>query len=241
MIVPGPTVVTNSAHNVNIDLFSYGGFPVILPYLLLLVAAGISILKFIKRNKGFDPIFAAISVGWLCYQAQAIISINQIGLAVWGWALTGLVIAYEKTSRNRDGAVNQTNGKAKLATNRGKDSSTYLVGVASFALGVTLAFPPFLADASWRSAMKAGNAEQVLATANRWPQDSYRLANISLTLAQNKLEAQAVDVARKGVLFNPNYFDAWQVLRGISGPSASEKMQALAEQKRLDPRNKTIK
>jgi hypothetical protein len=240
MIVPGPTVVTNSAHNVSIDIFSYGGFPVILPYLLLLFIAGISILKFIRRNKGFDPIFAAISVGWLCYQAQAIISINQIGLAVWGWALTGLVISYERVTRGSNVGEDKL-VKPKSTANQGKDSSTYLIGVAGFALGIILAFPPFLADASWRSAMKAGSAEQVLATANRWPLDSYRLANISLTLAQNKLDAQAVDVARKGVLFNPDYFDAWEVMKGISGTSATEKTNALAQQKRLDPRNKTIK
>ena len=84
MIVPGPDVVTNSAHNVNIDIFSYGGFPVFIPYLILLVCAAVAVVRFISRTKSYDPIFAALSVGWLCYQAQAIISINQIGLAVWG-------------------------------------------------------------------------------------------------------------------------------------------------------------
>lgn len=241
MVVPGPNVVTNSAHNVNIDIFSYGGFPVFLPYFSLLLIAGLSVIKFIKRTKKFDPIFAGLSAGWLCYQAQAIISINQIGLAVWGWALTGLVIAYEKSTRSKNTEIKSSERNLKPISNRGKDSSTYLIGVAGFAFGIILASPPFLADASWRSAMKAGSAEQVLAAANRWPYDSYRLANISLALAQNKFESQSAEIARKGVLFNPDYFDAWQVMQGISASSLSEKEKALAEMKRLDPRNLNIK
>jgi hypothetical protein len=241
MIVPGPNTVTNSAHNVNIDIFSYGGFPVIIPYIFLLVVAALAILRFIVRNKSYDPIFAAISVGWLCYQAQAIISINQIGLAVWGWALTGLVISYERLSRVKSLDVSRQQANVKNKSSSDSSSSTYLVGVSGFALGLIFTLPAFIADASWRSALKAGNAQLVIAAADRWPQDSFRQANIAVALAQNNLESQAVLVARSAVKHNPNYFDAWKVLSVISGSTPEEKAKAIAEMKRLDPRNKTIK
>jgi hypothetical protein len=89
--------------------------------------------------------------------------------------------------------------------------------------------------------MKAGNAEQVVAAANRWPMDSYRLANIAIALAQNKLEVQGLEIARKGIVFNPNYFDAWKVMAGIPGSTPEEKATAIKEMKRLDPRNNSIK
>ena len=241
MIVPGPDTVTNSAHNVNIDIFSYGGFPVLIPYLFLLAAAAISILRFIRRNKKYDPVFAALSVGWLCYQAQAIISINQIGLAVWGWALTGLVIAYEKISRVTDKEVSQKQSEKTRKTSRDSSSSTYLIGVAGFAVGVAIAFPPFLADSTWRNAVKAGSAELVISAADEWPLDSYRQANIAILLAQNNLDAQAAEITRKAIAHNPDYFDAWKVLAGIPGSTPQEKVKAVAEMKRLDPRNKLIK
>ncbi len=241
MIVPGPDTVTNSAHNVNIDIFSYGGFPVLIPYLFLLVAAAIAILRYLMRNKSYDPIFAALSVGWICYQAQAIISINQIGLAVWGWALTGLVIAYEKISRSNSQELPIKNSGTRGRSSRDSSSLTYLVGVAGFATGVVIAFPPFIADSAWRSAIKAGSAELIIASADKWPQDSYRQANIAISLAQNKLDAQAADIARKAVAHNPNYFDAWKVLGGIPGSTPEEKAQAILEMKRLDPRNKNIR
>ncbi len=241
MIVPGPDTVTNSAHNVNIDIFSYGGFPVLIPYLFLLVAAAFAILRFLIGNKKYDPVFAALSVGWLCYQAQAIISINQIGLALWGWALTGLVIAYEKISRNNSKEDITKLPSKKSKSSRDSSSSTYLIGVAGFAVGVVIAFPPFNADSTWRSAIKAGNAELVIASAEKWSQDSYRQANIAISLAQNKLDAQAAEVARKAVAHNPNYFDAWKVLGGIPGSTPEEKAKAVLEMKRLDPRNINIK
>ena len=241
MIVPGPDTVTNSAHNVNIDIFSYGGFPVLIPYLFLLAAAAIAILRFLIRNKKYDPIFAALSVGWICYQAQAIISINQIGLAVWGWALTGLVIAYEKISRNSTEYVAINEGGKKSKSTRDSSSSTYLIGVAGFAVGIIIAFPPFNADATWRTAVKAGSAELVIAAGDKWPQDSYRQANIAISLAQNKLDPQAAEVARKAASHNPDYFDAWKVIAGIPGSTPEEKAKAILEMKRLDPRNKSIK
>jgi hypothetical protein len=241
MIVPGPDTVTNSAHNVNIDIFSYGGFPVFLPYIFLLAAAAVAILRFIAREKRYDPIFAAISAGWLCYQAQAIISINQIGLAVWGWALTGLVIAYEKISRvSSDENLKKPVAKQRKSL-RDSSSSTYLVGVAGFAIGVSIALPPFIADSSWRTAIKEGNVDLIIASADKWPQDSFRMANIAISLAQNKFDSQAADVARKAVAHNPDYFDSWKVLAGIPGSTPEEKIKAVAEMKRLDPRNKLIK
>jgi hypothetical protein len=239
MIVPGPDTVTNSAHNVTIDIFSYGGFPVLIPYLFLLAAAATAIIRFIRRNKKYDPVFAAISVGWLCYQAQAIISINQIGLAVWGWALTGLVIAYEKLSR-----YNEKKSQDEIVqkrSHRSSTSATFLIGVTGFTTGVIIAFPPFLADSNWRTAVRSGNAELVISAADKWPQDSYRQANIAVLLAQNNLHVQAAEITRKAIAHNPNYFDAWKVLAGIPGSTPQEKVTAVAEMKRLDPRNKLIK
>jgi hypothetical protein len=65
----------------------------------IVLLAGISLIKVVLRSKKYDPIFVAISVGWLGYQLQSLISINQIGLAIWGWVLTGALIAYERNTR----------------------------------------------------------------------------------------------------------------------------------------------
>jgi hypothetical protein len=94
-ILPGPKTISNASHNVIMDFFAYGGWPLVLSYVALISLATISVFRVLLRNKNYDPIFIALTAGWACYIAQEIISINQIGLALWGWLLTGAVISYE--------------------------------------------------------------------------------------------------------------------------------------------------
>ena len=238
MIMPGPKVITNSAHNVNIDIFAYGGFPLVIAYLGLLVIAAISIIKVIKRSSGYDKYFIPLATAWACYQAQALISINQIGLAVWGWALTGAVIGYERATRQDSGIVGESAAKSKnLKKSKDQNTTAYLTSVAGLAIGVVIAFPPFMADSAWRNAMKSGSAETVQKVATQWPLDSYRLANISILLEQNKYNQQAYDLAKQLTTFNPNYYDGWKIIAGISLPTEEEKANATKMMRKLDPRN----
>ena len=238
MIMPGPKVITNSAHNVNIDIFAYGGFPLIIAYLGLLVIAAISIIKVIKRSSGYDKYFIPLATSWACYQAQALISINQIGLAVWGWALTGAVIGYERATRQDSVVASEPAAKSKnLKKSKDQNTTAYLTSVAGLAIGVVIAFPPFMADSAWRNAMKSGSAETVQKVATQWPLDSYRLANISILLEQNKYNQQAYDLAKKLTTFNPNYYDGWKIIAGISLPTEEEKANATKMMRKLDPRN----
>jgi O-antigen ligase len=91
----GPDVTSNAAHNVFLDISAYGGFPLLLIYLALMVLVVISAVKVLKRSQGFNAGFVGLVAGWVAFQAQSIISINQIGLALWGWVWSGLIIGYE--------------------------------------------------------------------------------------------------------------------------------------------------
>jgi hypothetical protein len=241
MILPGPNTVTNSAHNVNIDIFSYGGFPLLLSYLALLLIAMIAIFKVIARTHGYDKYFYPLATAWICYQAQAMISINQIGLAVWGWALTGAVIGYERCTRVAIPNPTQEVSGNKKKSFQDQGTSTYLTSVIGLAIGVMISFPPFIADSTWRTSMKSGSIEKVQAAANKWPLDSYRLANVAILFEQNKFPQQAYDVTKKLNNFNSGYFDGWKLLAGISLPSAEEKAEGTRKMQQLDPRNLEIK
>ena len=113
LILPGPEVVTNAAHNVPIDILAYGGWPLFLSYILLIIASVAAIAKVTLRNKNYDGTFIALTVAWACYQIQSVISISQIGLAVWGWITSGAVIAYEIATRDSvDSGVKPSKGKS---------------------------------------------------------------------------------------------------------------------------------
>ena len=243
MILPGPSTVTNAAHNVFIDVLASGGFIFFAAYLTIFVIALISVLKVTLRNRAYDAVFVALATAWICYNVQALISINQIGLAVWGWLLSGAVIAYEHATRSQTLSDIPTAKLPKKQRSLAADTQpgVVLAGVGGFIVGLIIALPPFTADASWRTAMSSNDAGKVQAAALKFPIDSWRLANAALVFENSKLFPQALELARKGVVYNPDYFDAWKVLGAVSQSTPEEKAKAIEMMHKLDPRNKELK
>jgi O-antigen ligase len=248
LISPGPEIITNSAHNVFIDIFSSGGAPLLLSYLGFVFLVAVTIFKIIKRSKHYDPIFIALLVGWVGYHAQAFISINQIGLAIWGWLFGGLIIAYEIASRNPNfygidlelKRSSKRNKRGSMSTSETPAGVT-LVAILGFAIGIVVASPPAIADARWRSALTGSTIEKIEVALESWPRDSSRLAQGTSTLSDNKLDDLAYKYAKKGVEFNPEYFDAWRLLATMKLATEADKKLAAENLHRLDPKNPTYK
>ena len=235
MILPGATTVSNSAHNVNIELFASAGITLFIPYLLINFYAAFLVIRTIFRMKSYNGTYYALVTGWVCYQAQALISINQIGIAIWGWVLTGALIGYSKLLRNPEEISSQPLKKG--AGSASQSASISLVSAIGLATGLAVAFPAYYADVNWRSSLKSSSIETVLAAANRWPLDSYRIANAALLFEQNKFPQQAYEMGKLGIKHNPYYFDAWKVMTTVSLSTPEEKEFAIAKMRELDPRN----
>ena len=235
MILPGATTVSNSAHNVNIELFASAGITLIIPYLLINFYAAYLAIKTVLKTRSYNGTYYAIVTAWICYQAQALISINQIGIAIWGWVLTGSLIGYSKMVSNPGEVITQTS-KKKSGSNA-QSASISLLTAIGLATGLAIAFPAYYADVSWRSALRSSSIETVLAAANRWPLDSYRISNAALLFEQNKFPQQAYEMGKLGIKNNPYYFDAWKVMNVLSLSTPQEKEFATAKMHELDPRN----
>ncbi|CAB4888208.1 unannotated protein [freshwater metagenome] len=238
---PGVGTVTNAAHNVVIDIFAYGGFPLLISYLAILFIGIWAILKVTFRTRTYDGTFVALATTWLAYQLQSVISINQIGLAIWGWVLIGVLVAYEYSTRPETEAT--TNNSSKKAKQKDLIFSPQLVGGIGLVIGGLIAVPPLSADMKWKSALKAQNLQQVevaLTPSYLTPRDSARLAQAVITFENSKLGDIAHKYALEGVKFNPDYFDAWRVLYGISKSTQEDKDLALKNMKRLDPKNPDV-
>ena len=91
-----PQTGSNAAHNVFLYLGAFGVLPLFLINLALVSLTIWSIIKVIHRKEEFNWAYAALVGAWVGYVAQSIISINQIGLAVWGWILMGIIVGYER-------------------------------------------------------------------------------------------------------------------------------------------------
>jgi hypothetical protein len=243
--MPGPKVITNAAHNVVIDFFAYGGFPLLIAYLGMLALAAIAIIKVVRRMKGYDAVFIAMATAWICYQTQSLISINQVGLALWGWVLTGALIAYERVTRGDaiEEIVAIGKGvKAKAKSSAGVISPQLVAGIGAV-IGLLIAVPPMAADTKWRTALDSKDVARVMAALDPGylnPSDSQRLAQAVQLLASSSLPEQAHEIAIKGITYNPEYFDAWRVLYSLSNSTEAEKARALENMKRLDPFNPDV-
>ena len=244
LILPGPDVTTNAAHNVPFDVFAFGGWPLFLSYLGILALSVIAIIKVTHRNRKYDAIFVTLTTAWACYQLQSIISINQIGLAVWGWLFGGALIAYEIATRPSDLETQNVPGKGKTTrvVNKKKSepviTSTLVASVGAL-IGLLIAVPPYSSDAKWRSALASQDVQKVEAALTPGylnPPNSYKYANAVQVLEGSKLFDLALKYARIGVEFNPDNFDAWKVLYSVSKSSPEEKSIALENMRRLDPK-----
>ena len=250
LVLPGPNTTTNAAHNVPFDVFAFGGWPLFIVYLGILVLSAIAIIKVTIRVRKYDAVFVTLTTAWVCYQLQSVISINQIGLAVWGWLFGGALIAYEVATRPSTEEVLSDGLKGKQSSGRtikAKSSetifsSTLVAGIGAV-VGLLIACPPYSADAKWRSALKSQNVQKVeeaLAPGYLNPQSSYKYASAVQLLEGSKLFDLAYKYAQIGVEFNPNNFDSWKVLYFISRSSPEDKALALENMKRLDPNNPNV-
>jgi hypothetical protein len=243
-ILPGPNTVTNSAHNVVLDMFAYGGFPLLASYLGIMFLGAWAILKNLRRTKVYDPIFVSLSVSWIGYQLQSIISINQIGLVVWGWLLTGLLVAYEVRFAAK-GEDEVSNSVKSRPVNRAASEviSSQLVAGVGIVAGMILAAPPISADMAWYKATSSANfleVEKALTPSYLRPLDSARLVNAVSIMENSQLFDQSLQYALKAVEFNPENFDSWYALYAVKNSSAEQKELALKNMKRLDPFNPDV-
>ena len=250
LVLPGPNTTTNAAHNVPIDVFAFGGWPLFIVYLGILALSAIAIIKVTIRVRKYDAVFVTLTTAWVCYQLQSIISINQIGLAVWGWLFGGALIAYEVATRPSKDEVLSDGVKGKQSSGRTTKakssetifSSTLVAGIGAV-IGLLIACPPYSADAKWRSALKSQNVQKVeeaLAPGYLNPQSSYKYVSAVQLLEGSKLYDLAYKYAQIGVEFNPNNFDSWKVLYFISKSTTEDKARVLENLKRLDPNNPNV-
>jgi len=237
----GPDTTSNAAHNVFLDFSSYGGFPLMIIYVALMALVLISAVKVLKNSKGFDPVFVGLFGGWVAFQAQSIISINQIGLAIWGWVLSGLIIGYEINTRF--GRANETvTKKGRVAGKPTRSSAASVVAsFIAFVLGVLIGMPPYVASAKYKSALETKNVKVIQNAAYIWPQDYSRMVQVALTFNENKLEAQGLEVAIDASKKFPDNYLVWATLDAMKSATAEQKAQAQKEMKRLDPLNPNLK
>ncbi len=244
--LPGVNTVVNAAHNVPLDMFAFGGWPLFITYLIIVGWSAVALVRTILRSKKYDPILVVLTTSWFGYQLQSLISINQIGLAIWGWVLIGATISYERITREQAADPKQV---ARVKTTKGLRNAESLHMQALLASGVfglvglLLALPPFVADSKWRSAQLAQSVqllEQSMKPTYFNPQNSMRYMTNIQTLEQSNFPDLARKYALEAVNWNPEAFELWKLVYLIRNSSSEEKALAFENMRRLDPLNPDV-
>jgi hypothetical protein len=233
----GPDRVSNTAHNIFLDISSTAGLLAGLSYILLVIVTGVYAFRLLRVAKTFHGIEAALISTWLAYQIQALISINQIGVGVWGWIFSGAIIGLGSRKEDEDGkkpmAPKALRGKMLSPTNS-------LIAISGFMLGLLLAIPPIRADMAFRAAQTSGSLDEMRAAALSMGGTAWHL-NLSLDLAiKNKYEQFASETAETLVSKYPRDFFGWRVIQTSPLTSPARSDEAARVVRSLDPFNDSI-
>jgi hypothetical protein len=243
----GPDTTSNAAHNVFLDISSNGGIPLLIIYVLLMLFVSFAAINLIKRSLStkFDSSIIGLITVWLAYQIQSVISLNQIGLSVWGWAISGLIIGlYIYRQPINDEKVHQPHKKDKKDQNQ-KVVSIHprtVVGIFVGALiGMGVSIPSLASSMNYISTLKSGNLENIQSVTNSWPPNLAHQLQTAAVFKDASFNEQSLQATRLLLSRYPDSYRGWEILASLPNADEKEVLKAKAQMKRLDPFNPNLK
>jgi O-antigen ligase len=238
----GPDVTSNSPHNVFLDYLTNSGFLAFSLYILLHLITLTSVILYLRRTRNFSPSIVGLFAAWIAYVAQSVISVNQLGLAVWGWVLMGALIGL-KVSPTEEKMREQILSKKSNAKNQQNPASpgTLLRVYAAFAIGGLISLFPLYRDIDMVSSLKSGDAQVIENQAYSRPLQAFRMFETASILLSNNLNEQSLRISRTAVKSFPNTFELWKLISVTPGVTDAEIATAQRRMRELDPNNPTLK
>lgn len=242
----GPQVFTNAAHSVPLQLGATVGLLALISY---------AFLQFFVLYRGFVAMkiypehriaIAGIIGAWLAFQAQSLISIDQLGVAVWGWVLSGSIIggSYLVTS------AEPTKRVRRKDIRKSKFALVASMAVFGIVLGFALGWQGYLGDLHIRQAIglpydkqnqqSLGVRTAALQTASDGIQgDPYYQSLVVQELVQMNQIDQSISILKRTIRDHPESFDSYAQLTDLYEQTqrVSAALPYRREMIKLDPKN----
>ncbi len=233
-------VVSDSAHSIPLDIGAGGGLPLLLSYLGIVLLTIISVYRVSKRMVMFNITYVSLVAAWIAYQIQSLISINQLGLGVWGWSLSGLLIGYELNTRVPKSSQTSTK-RSELAAEQGSKSNQKFLPVLILSIiGIVAAIPPYSTAEKFYKALQTQNAVEIQKAAYIQPYDRGKFLIAASIMSQNRLDNYTLSLLQDATKLFPDTLDFWQLWISIPVATKEDVEKAKAEIKRLDPYNPNL-
>jgi hypothetical protein len=242
LVSPGIDIVTNSAHNIPLDFGATGGLPLVVSYIAIQLVVLRAIFRLSRQSVVFNREHIALISSWVAFTLQSLISIDQIGVSIWGWAISGLIIAANRNLEHGESGVKKNERRAEARKVLEKSTSLGpLVLAPTFAIvGLIIVLPAFRADLAWGKAITTGDINQIKSAADAWPQDEMRYGTAAFIFGNNKIWDEALVYARKTLEFNPRSYAVWRMILNNPRADLETRRIALEKMRALDPNNKTL-
>ena len=242
----GPDRTANTAHNIFLDISSNGGFPLILCYLAILFFAFRYGIKVLKTSR--TPYQIALFTSWIGFIIFSSISINQVGVGVWGWLFTGLLIGNYKFGIQNLGNIKESSpemkkvkkSKKSISKNSSMPASNGLFGLLGLSVGVLISIIPLQADAKFKTAMQSGAIDKMLLSVQSIGATAFHKEMVVDVALRNNFQPQALLLARELVKQYPRDFMGWRVIAALGDSTNGEKSNAIKQLEELDPFNPNL-
>lgn len=219
----GPTQIADSSHNLFLDLFAVGGFPLGLIFLFLSILPVFLVLQKVVRAGQRDSIGILLLAMWSAYQLQSLSSVYSLGVGVWGWILLGVKVSY---------------AKEEVSTKRNVKSKNLLRITSAFVvmlLSSLISAPQLIAELSFLKLASQSDGIALTQLVTAWPQDSSRIYLVAKGWQISGEKTRSKVLVLRGLEINPNYYPHWNLLFNLPNTKSFEKSKAVSELKRLDP------
>jgi O-antigen ligase len=231
-----PGLISDSAHSVPLEIAAGGGLPLLLIYLGLLGLTLYSIVKVVRHVSSLSFGFISITAAWFSYQAQSLISINQIALGLIGWSLSGLIIGFASSGEN-EGEGEETRKISKVTPKRRGTLTftSFTAPVIGLIVGCLISLPPFMASNKFYDGLKTSDARVIVEKAYSKPLERQRLLIAINILERNEFYQESLEMALYASDEFPDSYEVWTTLRSLTNASDVDKSQAAKELSRLEP------
>jgi hypothetical protein len=195
--------------------------------------------RIIKNSQVVNPKLLVIAFAWFAYQIQSLVSINQIGVGVWGWLLSGALIAVASHTQSFDTSDRTASKLTKVKKVKSEETLSpdrLLVGIFVGIIGMVFALPPVVADAQFRKDFTSGNLQNLKMSDEEMGLSNFHLEKALETLVARGLNIEATDLASRIIGKYPRSIYAWQILAAKT-QNSEVRQKAIENLRRLDPWN----
>jgi O-antigen ligase len=253
----GPQRVTNTAHNIFLDVFTGAGLIAGLLFLSIMLLTALAVLKSLKLNTK-DNDFSVFAALWLGFIVFCLISINQIGVGVWGFLFTGLITGstakyqlefkfsgkQDRLSQYKIGKVYaDKNGRSEISV-KNLHNSRPIEELLSALLATTMFITtliPNLIDARFLAAVKKSDLSQALELVNRVGAQDFHKEQLISRLAQQGNEVESLELALSTIKTNPRNWAASVEIIVNKSASREQKSEAAKRLVEMDPNNQLLR